>query len=118
MARTLNEDQASALRIQLSGENSFLTGKDGTGKTFLLTQFISQMEKEEKTLLICAPTGAAALRLKEAAWENHRARINAFTIHRAFKLNKTDIFETNGRKPHKDFVLFIYVLDLFFVLLF
>ena len=104
MARKLNEDQAAALRILLSGENCFLTGKAGTGKTFLLTQFISQMEKEEKNLLICAPTGAAALRLKEAAWENHRARINAFTIHRAFKLSKTDIFETNGRKPHKELV--------------
>jgi ATP-dependent exoDNAse (exonuclease V) alpha subunit len=104
MARKLNEDQAAALRVMLSGGNCFLTGKAGTGKTFLLTQFISQMEEEEKNLLICAPTGAAALRLKEAAWENHRTRINAFTIHRAFKLSKTDIFETNGRKPHKELV--------------
>ena len=104
MSRNLNTDQGAAMGILLSGDNCFLTGKAGTGKTFLLTDFIARMEKEEKSMLICAPTGAAALRLKEAAWENHRTRIDAFTIHRAFKLKKTDIFETNGRKPHKELV--------------
>lgn len=102
--RTLNSDQGAALSVLMSGENCFLTGKAGTGKTFLLTDYISKMEDADKSMLICAPTGAAALRLKEAAWDNHRTRINAFTIHRAFKLNKTDIFETNGRKPHKELI--------------
>lgn len=104
MDKRLNKDQEAALAVMLEGDNCFLTGKAGTGKTFLLTDFISRMDAAEKSMLICAPTGAAALRLKEAAWDNHRAKINAFTIHRAFKLSKTDIFEMNGRKPHKELI--------------
>ena len=50
----------------------FLTGKAGTGKTTLIKQFI---ENTEKSVLVLAPTGIAAL------------NVNGQTIHSLFKFN-------------------------------
>lgn len=41
-------------------KNIFLTGKAGTGKTYKLKEYMSKMESEGKTVLVCAPTGTAA----------------------------------------------------------
>lgn len=44
-----------------SDRNIFLTGKAGTGKTYRIKQYVEQMEAEGKIVLVCAPTGTAAI---------------------------------------------------------
>ena len=55
--------QAQALKILTSGENVFLTGSAGTGKTFLLNEFIKYLRKEKIKVGITASTGIASTHL-------------------------------------------------------
>ena len=55
--------QALALEIMLSGENVFLTGAAGSGKTFTLNQFIKLAKNSGKKVSITATTGLAATHL-------------------------------------------------------
>lgn len=59
----MNQDQA--LEILKSGQNVFLTGSAGTGKTFLLNKFIVEYLKNEKIKFsVTASTGIAATHLE------------------------------------------------------
>lgn len=53
-------DQEKAFEIMKSGENVFLTGSAGTGKTFLLNSFINHLKKNKVHFGITASTGIAA----------------------------------------------------------
>jgi len=55
--------QQQALKILKSGANVFLTGSAGTGKTFLLNQFISYLKKTRVKVGVTASTGIAATHL-------------------------------------------------------
>lgn len=55
--------QALALEIMLAGENVFLTGPAGSGKTFVLNQFIRLAKHEGKHVSVTATTGLAASHL-------------------------------------------------------
>lgn len=55
--------QELALEILLSGESAFITGPAGTGKTFLLNQFIKLAKYEGKHVSVTATTGLAATHL-------------------------------------------------------
>lgn len=55
--------QDKALEILKSGQNVFLTGSAGTGKTFLLNKFIEYLKQEGKTVGVTASTGVAATQL-------------------------------------------------------
>jgi len=55
--------QQQALKILKSGTNVFLTGSAGTGKTFLLNQFISYLKKNKTEVAVTASTGIAATHL-------------------------------------------------------
>lgn len=68
--KAFTPSQQKALRLLKAGKNVFLTGKAGTGKSFLTREFIKM--NSDKNILICAPTGIAAL------------NIGGSTIHRAF----------------------------------
>lgn len=59
-----NEQQAGATHI-LAGNNVFLTGSAGTGKTFLLRYVIQELEKMhgEASVAVTAPTGIAAINI-------------------------------------------------------
>lgn len=61
---TFTEDQKNAYRKLTNGENVFLTGEAGTGKTFVLDLFLKHCEEEKKNVLAMAPTGIAALNLR------------------------------------------------------
>ena len=56
-------DQKTALKILHSGENVFITGQAGSGKTFLLNKFINEARKKGKTVAVTATTGLAATHL-------------------------------------------------------
>lgn len=72
----LTKSQKEAMNLLLKGQNVFLTGEAGTGKSFLLNQFVTKVR--HKNVLLTAPTGIAAL------------NINGATLHRTFHL-ATDI---------------------------
>ena len=55
--------QALALEIMFSGENVFLTGAAGSGKTFTLNQFIKLAKNSGKKVSVTATTGLAATHL-------------------------------------------------------
>ena len=56
----LNESQQAALKkIICSPDVSFIHGPPGTGKTTTLVQAIRQTIKDEKQVLVCAPSNAA-----------------------------------------------------------
>ncbi len=56
-------DQALALEIMLSGENVLLTGAAGSGKTYVLNEFIRQARETGKKVSVTATTGLAATHL-------------------------------------------------------
>lgn len=56
-------NQKLALEILLAGESAFLTGPAGTGKTFLLNQFIRLSKADGKHVSVTATTGLAATHL-------------------------------------------------------
>ena len=62
----------------VNGENIFLTGNAGTGKSFLVEAYNEYCEENGIKLLKAAPTGVAACNIK------------GVTLHRLFKL-KTDV---------------------------
>lgn len=72
MDNKLNKEQMKNLKILSSGKNVFLTGEAGTGKSFLIKEFIKQKTDEGKNVLITAPTGISAL------------NIDGITVHKAF----------------------------------
>lgn len=56
--------QKTALNILKSGQNLFMTGSAGTGKTYLLRQFIHYLKERQVFPTVVAPTGIAASHLK------------------------------------------------------
>lgn len=44
----LNQEQQKAFDLMLTGKNVFLTGNAGTGKSYLLNEFIKYQEKQKK----------------------------------------------------------------------
>lgn len=69
----LTKDQKEAYDYMLAGENVFLTGEAGTGKSYVINTFLNEMEAQDKNVLVCAPTGIAAI------------NVNGVTIHRSFQ---------------------------------
>lgn len=73
----LNEEQRKAYDFMQTGNNIFLTGEAGTGKSFLLQCFIENAKG--KNVIVCAPTGIAAL------------QVHGATIHKTFRLKTEPI---------------------------
>jgi len=61
--------QEKALAILKSGKNAFLTGSAGTGKTYVLNQYISYLKERKVKVAVTASTGIAA------------THMNGMTIH-------------------------------------
>ena len=58
---SLSKDQYNAYNQLISGKNIFLTGGAGTGKSFVLKLFISDIEKQYIKVIVCSPTGIASI---------------------------------------------------------
>ncbi len=58
---TFSEDQTKAFELLQSGENIFLTGGAGTGKSFVIREFLKEISS--KTFPLLASTGSAAVLL-------------------------------------------------------
>jgi ATP-dependent DNA helicase PIF1 len=67
----MNEEQNQALQAVLKGNNIFLTGQGGTGKSFLIAEIKKAFAEVGKTLAITATTGCAALLLGRGAKTIH-----------------------------------------------
>ena len=76
--------QITALNILKSGQNVFITGSAGTGKTYLLNLYIQYLKERQIHPTIVAPTGIAASHLKGQ------------TIHSFFSLGIRDTVVDNG----------------------
>lgn len=93
--------QREALAILLSGESVLLTGAAGSGKTYVLNQFIKQLKKHGKKVAVTATTGLAATHLNGTtihAWSGIGVRDelpNSFFQHlsksRKEQIDKTDV---------------------------
>ncbi len=57
-------NQEKALAILKSGRNVFLTGSAGTGKTYVLNQFIQHLKDAKIDVAVTASTGIAATHIK------------------------------------------------------
>lgn len=78
---TLDELQIQAVAEAVNRGLLVITGGPGTGKTTTINTIIRYFEEEEMEILLAAPTGRAAKRMKEAT--GYEAR----TIHRMLELN-------------------------------
>ena len=71
----LSAEQASAARRIRSGKNIFLSGKAGSGKSYLIAHVEAEARQRRVEYQICAPTGIAAL------------NVNGSTLHSFFRLS-------------------------------
>ena len=77
----LTHDQTIAYEAMISGSNTFITGSGGTGKSYVINKYIEYCNKNDKNIIVAAPTGIAAL------------NINGATLHRIFGLPLSPIID-------------------------
>ena len=96
----LNEDQKDAVLNSLKYNFSVITGKAGTGKTFVISKIVEIFRRIGLTIACAAPTGKAARRMEELT------NYPASTIHRLLKFNG-EHFEYNENNKIEDFDVII-----------
>lgn len=79
-APNLDEQQERALTLMQGSRNVFLTGMAGTGKSYLVRQYIGQAFASRVDM--CATTGIAALNLQQSIFAQTGLTIPAHTIYR------------------------------------
>jgi exodeoxyribonuclease V alpha subunit len=89
-----SEAQSRAVRMSLESALLVLTGGPGTGKTTTVRAIVNTHRALERKVLLCAPTGRAAKRLKDAT--GHDAQ----TLHRLLEWNpRTNEFARQPSSP-------------------
>ena len=96
--------QKSALSLLKSGRNLFLTGSAGSGKTYLLNQYIQYLRARDVRIAVTASTGIAA------------THIGGMTIHSwsglgiRKELNDEDLKDIAKKKPVRERIVKTSVL--------
>ena len=67
----LNDEQTRIFKKYLNGENIFVTGPGGSGKSFIIKQIYNHAEANNIKIKVCAMTGCAAILLKCKATTLH-----------------------------------------------
>jgi hypothetical protein len=105
-----NEAQQCAIRSGLTSACSIITGFAGTGKTFVVSQIVKGLLRsgEFRHILLCAPTGAAAKRMRESLRANgvnvDADAIQIGTIHSSILYEKPKMVPL-GFPPSVDMVI-------------
>jgi exodeoxyribonuclease V alpha subunit len=87
-------DQRRAVRMSLESALLVLTGGPGTGKTTTVRAIVDAHRALKRKVLLCAPTGRAAKRLKDATGQD------AQTLHRLLEWNpRTNLFAREPGSP-------------------
>ena len=68
---SLSCEQQVCFKKYLNGENLFITGPGGSGKSFLIKNIVNHAETNKKNIKICALTGCAAILLECKATTLH-----------------------------------------------
>lgn len=98
----LNEDQKRGIRTALTNKVTIITGGPGTGKTTLIRELLSILDRNTVHYKLAAPTGRAAKRISEGTGRQ------ATTIHRLLEFDMTNMgFKHNDRNPLTTQVLII-----------
>lgn len=69
---TLNEEQQIVFQKYINGENIFITGPGGSGKSYLIKAIVSHGTENDKNIQVCALTGCASILLNCKATTLHR----------------------------------------------
>lgn len=85
--KALNAGQKAVMQKLQAGENVFITGNAGTGKSFLVSAYTAYCKEHGIELVRTAPTGIAA------------QNISGATLHSQFKLKTTLDFEKPKKVP-------------------
>ncbi len=85
VSQSLSLEQEKSLDLFMKGENIFLTGPGGSGKSFLIKKMIEMSREIGKCVNVCALTGCAALLLE----------CNATTIHSWSGINYVSPVQTD-----------------------
>ncbi len=80
----LSEKQKEAIELVNNNNVCVITGGPGTGKTTIIKNIIDIYKTKKLKVILCAPTGRAAKRMKEATNED------AKTIHRLLEIGKIE----------------------------
>jgi len=96
----LNEKQKLAVKNALNHNFSIITGKAGTGKTFVIKNLIHIFRQIDLDFALVAPTGKAAKRIEESV--GHEAA----TIHRLLKYNSIE-YQYNEHEKITGYDVFI-----------
>lgn len=87
-------DQKYAMSILESGQNVFLTGVGGSGKSYLVEQFVEQSRRKGKKVLLCGSTGIASVNIKAE-----------MTMHKLFGIKKSLIGPEDIKKAQPSRVI-------------
>ena len=91
---TFAQSQSEAIRLSLRSKVMVITGGPGVGKTTIVNSILQILAAKAIKLLLCAPTGRAAKRMKEATG------MDARTIHRLLEIDpKSFGFKRNEDNP-------------------
>lgn len=87
---TFSDHQQQEYYHATGGYISLLSGKPGTGKTYVSAAVVKEIQRlPVSSVAVCAPTGKAAVRCT-GAMEAHGINLQAKTIHRTLGIHRTE----------------------------